>query len=103
MTNQNLHGIAKVCLALFKDKTVEINTGEQRTTLIMADFQSAQKDLIRGVLKDAVGDALILECEVANEKKNIVVNCWSIISIAEAGCMKSAYFDEDFRRNRRAF
>ncbi|MAE82945.1 MAG: hypothetical protein CMB80_09435 [Flammeovirgaceae bacterium] len=98
----DLHGLAAICLQLYKDKVVEVNTGEQKTTLRMADFDTVQKDLIRGVLKDAVGDALVLECDVGREKKQIVVNCWSIISIAEVGTIKCAYVDEDFRKNRRA-
>lgn len=102
-TRPDLHGFAAACLYTYKDKMVEVNTGEQATTLLMSDFECSQKDLIRGVLIDAVGDALILEYETNKEKKKIVVSCWSVISIAESGTMKYAYVDEDFRVNRRAF
>jgi hypothetical protein len=99
----DLHGFAAACLAVYKDKEVEINTGESSTTLLMADFETSQKDLIRGVLVDAIGDALIVEFEAKGEKKKIIISCWSVISITEIGCMSQAYYDEDFRRNRRAF
>src|SRR3989337_3045888 len=98
----NSQGFAEVCLQLYKDKMVEVNTGEQKTTLVMADFQCSQKDLIRGILVDATQDAIVLECVIGKERKKIIINCWSIISLAEVGIMKCAYVDEDFRRNRRA-
>ena len=96
-----LHSIAAACIKLYKNKEIEVNTGEQQTTLIMADFQYGQKDLIRGVLIDAIGYAIIIE--VGQKKSQVLINCWSIISVAEVGVLKSAYIEEDFRENRRAF
>lgn len=104
MSDSALHPFAVACLEVYKDKEVEVNTGEQQTTLLMADFEHMQKDLIRGVLVDAIGDGIILEYKTdKGETKKIIVNCWEIVSIAEVGSMRFAYFDEDFRRNRRAF
>jgi len=98
----DLHEFAAACLRMYHGKEVEVNTGEQVTTLIMSDFECFQKNLIRGILVDAVGDAIIVEFDTGDGKKEILINCWSIISISERGSMKYAYIDKDFRVNRRA-
>lgn len=100
-----LHGFAEACLQMYKDKLVEINTGETKTTLILADFEHEQKSLIRGVVIDAFGDGILVECTVGGKKKKVLINAWSIVTISEIEhnnvTMKDIYVDEEFRANRR--
>jgi len=98
-----LHGFAQACLQLYKDKPVEINTGEQKTKLLLADFEHEQKSLIRGTIRDAFGDGLLVECKIGKNTKKILINVWQIISVAEIddnGSMKDIYVDEEFRNRR---
>ena len=100
----DVHGFSTACIQLYKDKFVEVNTGETKTTLVLADFTHEQKSLIRGWVRDAIGDGLVVECKVGNHTKTVLINVWSIISISEVdekGTMKDIYIDEEFRANRR--
>ena len=90
------NGFAEACLYFYKDKMVEINAGETKTTLMLADFTHTQKSLIRGIILEAYGDGLLVECKVGRATKKVLVNVWSIISIAEVGggvSMKDIYVD----------
>jgi hypothetical protein len=83
MANLKTHGFAAAALELYKDKVIEINTGEVQTTLLFDDHTKDQKSIVRGILKDAVGDALILECNVNGQRHDVLINCWSISSLME--------------------
>ena len=98
MSAPELHGFAYACEQLYKDKMVEVNTGESKTTLRLSDFEVSQKSVIRGVLKGAIGDAIIIECPLNQVKKNVLVNVWNIISITDIEDklgLNSAYIDEE--------
>ncbi len=97
MAELPIHGFAAAALQLYQGKLVEINTGEVQTTLLFDDHQRDQKSVIRGVLKDAVGDALIMRCNVNGVPQDIMINCWSVSAIMELqgyGNLKDVYIDE---------
>ena len=106
MAEENkLHGLAGPLLHLFKGKKVEINLGETAITMNYDDHSVDQKALVRGVLKDAIGDALIIDCEVFGKVKQVIVNCWSVNTVTEVddvGTTKSIYYNEGSKRLRRA-
>jgi hypothetical protein len=97
MAELKTHGFAAAALELYKGKVVEINTGEVQTTLLFHDHTQDQKSIVRGILKDAVGDALILQCNVNGESHDVLINCWSISALMElkgVGNLKDVYIDE---------
>jgi len=88
-------------LQLFKDKYVEINTGEVRTTLLFSDSEHDQKSVIRGVLVDVIGDGIVIECKMRKGIKKVLLNAWSVVTIIEIddiGLTKDVYVDEEGRR-----
>lgn len=88
---------AVAALELYKDKLIEINTGETATSVQYSDYEKSQKHLIRGYLKDVIGDGLVIECQINKFKKIVLVNVWSIISIMEFtdnGHLSDVYVDE---------
>ena len=94
------HGFAQAVFYLFKDKMIEINCGETSLQNNFSDFNIVQKSLIRGVLKQVIGDALIVHCVVKNTIKKVAVNCWTILTITEfnpQGGTKDIYYDEGLR------
>jgi len=94
------HGYGTACLQVFKDKLVEINTGEIKTTLNFSDWDQAHKNVIRGTFVDVIGDAIVMECDINNTKKKVMVNCWLIISITEIDDkfgIRDVYVDDDTR------
>ena len=92
------HGFAIAALHLYKDKLIEVNTGESATTLLSDDYQTTQKSLIRGILRDAIGDAMIVEVPMKGKSRNVIINCWSTKSIMELtdddSGLNEAYIDE---------
>ena len=97
MAKLPVNGYAAAVLQLYKDKEVEINTGETQTILIFQDWQSELKQVIIGTVRDAIGDALVLECKTKFGPKTILLNAWSIRAIAEASSktsLKDLYKDE---------
>ena len=100
MADLPVHGYAAAALHLYKDKEVDINTGETQTTLIFNDWQSELKHVINGIIRDAVGDALIVECKTRLGTKMVLLNAWSIIAITEVSSkasLKDLYKDEHLR------
>lgn len=95
-----IHGYAAAALHLYKDKVVEINTGEVRTKHVMDQFEHEIKHVLRGKIREAIGDALVLEVNINGKSKLVLINCWSIKSITALdgkGSLKDVYFDEDKR------
>ncbi len=91
-----VHGYAAAALQLYKDKEVDINTGETQTTLIFSDWETALKHIVRGVIRDAIGDALVVECKTRSGTKKVLINAWSINTIVETGqgSILDIYMDE---------
>ena len=91
------HGFAVAALSLYKDKFVQINTGESATTLLFDDHESEQKSLIQGILRGAIGDAIVIEVSLNGNSRSILVNCWSINTIMELtdkSNLSDVYIDE---------
>jgi hypothetical protein len=92
-----IHGFAAAALELYQDKLIEINTGESATSLQFADFTTAQKHVIRGYLRDVIGDGLVMECDVNGHKQKVLINAWAVVSVMELegnGNISDIYIDE---------
>lgn len=97
-----LHGFAAAVMELYGGQIVEINTGETSLSLLFDQENRTLKSLIRGRLVNAIGDALIVECDVPGGKKTIALNCWGITAISptnEPALMKDCYYDEHSSRS----
>jgi len=66
---------------LLKGKMVEVFCGEQAKNLLFNDYEISQRSVIRGKIKDVIGDCLIIECERGGIKNNAYVNGWQIQTI----------------------
>ncbi len=65
-----------------KDTEVEIYCGNNSRTIRFAEIDNSLFSIIHGIVKDAVGDCLIVECNVPDKGKNLLyINAWSIESI----------------------
>lgn len=100
-----LHGYCVAALELYKDKMVEINTGESVTSLEFADYTVSQRNILRGTLVGAIGDALVIKCQFGKQYRDVIVNVWAIICMAEmvgskGGEINEIYID-DYRRMRK--
>ena len=99
---QEVHGFAAAALFMYEDKLIEINTGESATSLQFADYSVDQKHVIRGYLRNAIGDGLIVECSVNGRQQNVLINVWSIVTIMELegnGNISDIYIDEFKEKN----
>lgn len=95
--DNEIYGYAEAALALYKGKFIEINTGESVTTQNYAEVAVGQKHVIRGILDDALGDGLVIICDVNGYRQKVLINVWSIISIMELcgnGHTCDVYIDE---------
>jgi hypothetical protein len=100
-----IHGYGAACLYKYQNKKVEVNCGETAITMIYNDHTLQEKSVVRGVLKDVIGDALVLLCDVPGFKqKEVLVNCWCVTSVTSfdgTGSTKNVYYDEGSKRLRR--
>lgn len=97
-----LHGFAAAAMEMYEGHLVEVNTGESASTILFDQEEIALKHVVRGILINAIGDALIIKCTVPGGFKTIMINCWSISSITstnEPGMLKDCYHDEHSRQN----
>jgi len=96
-----LHAYAEAVIKYLKDQEVEIYCGTDKTILKFADYDVCQKNLIKGVLVDACGDCLIVECLKNGMKNTIFLNCWAVYSIVPVrqGALrtKDMHVDEEER------
>jgi hypothetical protein len=98
----DLSRVGPAVLKYFKDKYVEINTGESATSFQFIDHEVGQKDVIRGYLREVVGDAIIIECKVGAVTQPVLINAWAVICIIELighGNVSDIYVDEYKERN----
>lgn len=105
--NITMHPFAAAILHNLKDKFVEINCGDVRTVLTFSDFEVNQKNLIRGYVRDAMGDCLMVEVKrnsVPPQAAIVYVNVWAIKCLMEISAgnmhMRDIYEDEEFRSDR---
>lgn len=85
-------------------KLVEVYCGDIKHTHILQDFSRAEKSIIRGRVKDAMGDCIILQCEKDGRTNDIFINCWSISTISPINgqlSMKEMYYDEEEVKKKR--
>lgn len=73
-----LHPYAAAVIKHLKGQEVEINCGDVRTIVKLADHDINHKHVICGVLEDACGDALILLSEKEGKKAKVFINVWSV-------------------------
>jgi len=93
----NVHGYAGAAITMFKDKLVEVYTGNSATTLQFSECSVEQKSVIRGYLRDAIGDGVVIECKVHGNMQNVLINVWSIVTIMELkghGNISDIFIDE---------
>lgn len=100
-----MHPFAAAILYKLKDEEVEIYCGDSSTTRIFSDTERAQKNLLRGVIRDAMGDCLIIECKKHGENGTVFLNVWGIKAIMK---MRDSLFisdvfedEEDFLNEKR--
>ncbi len=99
-----MNGFGAALFYSYKGKKVELYCGNGAITMIYDDHSVEEKSIIRGVIKDVIGDALVVECDVLDKKKIILVNCWSIVSATEfdnVGTTRNLFYDEGSKRLRR--
>jgi hypothetical protein len=92
-----LHPYAAAILHYLKGKKIEVNSGDVKTIFKFAESDVNQKNVIRGTLEDAMGDALIVSIEKNKKNTRIFLNVWSIKSILpieEDLFVKDVYEDE---------
>lgn len=97
-----LHGYAAAVMEMFEGQLVEINTGEKSSTILFDQEHLELKHVIRGIVDNAIGDALIIKCRVPGGHKTLMINCWNIIDVAVVdgpGMLKDCYFNEHSSRN----
>jgi hypothetical protein len=83
---------SEVIANMLKGKLVEVHTGDTRHSHQYSDYTITKKSIIRGVVVQAEGDVLVLECIVSsasgkplkdNPKTKVYLNGWNILLITE--------------------
>lgn len=95
-------GFAAAALEMYGSQLVEIHTGESHSTLKLDQEDISIKHVIRGTIVGAIGPAILVKCDVPGGHKTLMVNSWSVSTIAavnEPGLLKDCYFDEHSSRN----
>lgn len=78
------HSYAEGLLASLKNKKIEIYTGDTSRVQEYSDYSLSQKSVIRGVLRDCLGDCVVVECTDSRGATNLVyLNGWSITAVME--------------------
>lgn len=81
---------ASAICSLLKDQAVEIYCGNTSRMLHFAEIEHSLISIIRGVVRAALGDCLVVECTAPNKgKKFLYINAWAIESIMPAGGIMS--------------
>lgn len=92
-----LHPFAAALLKYLKGKEIEINSGDIKTVIKFAEQDINHKNVIRGVLEDACGDALLLTVEKDGKYARTFINVWSVksvVPIEDPLFIKDIYDDE---------
>lgn len=75
---------AESLLSYLKDKKVEVYANSSAKEREYADFSVTHKEVIRGVMRDARGDVILIEVTDKSGRNNIVyVNGWSVTAVME--------------------
>lgn len=75
---------AESVLIFLKGKFVEIYEGTNGKLQKWADYENQQKEVIRGILKDSVGDLLIVEVtDILGNTNDVYINGFAVKTIIE--------------------
>lgn len=74
---------AETIYDIYADKFVEIYCGNTKAARKFAEEDTSCKELIRGYVRGASEYGLILECEIGQSSKMVVVNSFSIQTVME--------------------
>lgn len=66
-----------------KDRKVEIFLGSNSKSHEYLDYSVNQKEVIRGTLRNAVGDLLVVEVGCGDRTNLAYINIWNVIMIVE--------------------
>lgn len=83
-----------------KDREVEVYGGDAKTTLKFNDYDYSPKNMIVGIVKEVMGDCLILEVK----GQSVFLNVWgikAILPVSDSLSLKNVYRDDEFSFNRR--
>lgn len=97
MDDIKLHPYAAALLKYLKNKEIEINCGDVKTVMKLAEQDIMQKNVIRGILKDACGDSLLVFVQKGTKYATIFINVWSVksvIPIEDSLFVKDVYEEE---------
>jgi hypothetical protein len=92
-----LHPFAAALLKHLKGKEIEINSGDIKTINKFAEQDINHKNVIRGLLEDACGDALLLAVKRDGKYGRVFINVWSVksvVPIEDDLFVKDIYDDE---------
>lgn len=75
---------AEAIFEKLQGKRVEVYTGSSSKTREYADFSYSTKEVVRGILKEASGDLIVLEVTGPEGATNLAyLNCWNVVAILE--------------------
>lgn len=78
------NSFGETLLSFLKDKQVEIYASSSSKQREYADYSVSYKEVIRGTLREATGDLMILEVSDHRGNTNLVyVNCWTVTAVIE--------------------
>ncbi len=93
----NLHPFIAAIIMKLQDKEVEVYLGDSGYSLKYSEYDFNLKNIIRGKVKEGIGDCLILE--VGDIKKSeVFVNSWSIkciVPVDDPHFIKDVFTHED--------
>ena len=75
------HPYGAAVLAELQNKQVEVYCGDVRTTLNYSESDVSEKNIVCGVLKDVIGDCMLIECRSGKRCNIVFLNCWAIKSV----------------------
>jgi hypothetical protein len=71
-----------ICKRL-KDKKVEIFLGTNSKSHEYLDYSVSRKEVVRGIVRDAEGDLLIIEISKHGQTNLVYLNIWNIYMVVE--------------------
>ncbi len=91
----------EIAASFLKGKNIELYAGTSGRSRAYSDFEVQQKEVIRGVLKDAIGELLIVEVADGPNTNLVYINGWSVVAIVEPKngmSMVNIYVDENTKQ-----
>lgn len=91
------HPYAAALLSQLQGEEIEIYNGDIKTTQILQDREISQKNVVIGILKDVIGDCLIVEVFKNGRKGLVYINAWTIshvMRVKDPLFLKDIFTDE---------